>query len=162
MKIEVVVGFTFVEREHTKGSSHKLYIHASIVYVCQLYNELCVTEICSRFGKIEGVKILPQRYPNIGVAAFIDFYSIQSAIDAKEAKHKISGCDIRTNFKSKPADSTQRKWQESPSIEKKEKQEKARGHERYQEREGMSLKIFQFVCVHIVTIGGVLSSLVAC
>lgn len=108
------------------------------------------------------MKILPQRYPNIGVAAFIDFYSIQSAIDAKEAKHKINGCDIRTNFKSKPADSTQRKWQESPSIEKKEKQERARGHERYQEREGMSLKIFQFVCVHIVTIGGLLSSLVAC
>ena len=98
------------------------------------------------------MKILPQRYPNIGVAAFIDFYTKESAIDAKDAKHKISGCDIRTNFKSKPAENPmQRKWPESTSIEKQEKQGKTRGHQRYKEREGMSLKISQSVCVHVVS-----------
>lgn len=114
----------------------------------------CSCAVPDRFGKIEGVKILPQRYPNIGVAAFIDFYSVQSAIEAKEAKHKIGGCDIRTNFKSKPTekfDATQRKWQENLSTEKPEKRDKSRGHERYNEREGMhsSTKRFASLCAQI-------------
>ena len=50
---------------------------------------------------MEGVKILPQRYPNQGVAAFIDFYDVRSAVEAKEAKIVYGGCDLRTNFKTK-------------------------------------------------------------
>ena len=132
---------------------YRAYIICFSVFLC------CVSD---RFGKIEGVKILPQRYPNIGVAAFIDFYSVQSAIEAKEAKHKISGCDIRTNFKSKPTekfDATQRKWQENLSTEKPEKRDKSRGHERYNEREGMhsSARRFASLCAHnLFATGGVL------
>ena len=57
-----------------------------------------------RYGKVEGVKILPQRYPNQGVAAFIDFYDVRSALEAKEAKIVYGGCDLRTNFKTKPTE----------------------------------------------------------
>lgn len=62
--------------------------------------------ICTyyRYGKIEGVKILPQKYPNIGVAAFIDFYDVKSATVAKEAKHRLEGHELRTNYKSNPGD----------------------------------------------------------
>lgn len=54
-----------------------------------------------RYGKVEGVKILPQRYPNQGVAAFIDFYDVRSAVEAREAKIVYQGCELRTNFKTK-------------------------------------------------------------
>ena len=47
------------------------------------------------------MKILPQRYPNQGVAAFIDFYDVRSAVDAKDAKIVYEGCELRTNFKTK-------------------------------------------------------------
>ena len=47
---------------------------------------------------------MPQKYPNIGVAAFIDFYDIRSATDAKEAKHRLDGHELRTNFKNNPGD----------------------------------------------------------
>lgn len=50
---------------------------------------------------MEGVKILPQRYPNIGLAAFVDFADVRSAIAAKEAKLRMSGVELRTNFKTK-------------------------------------------------------------
>ena len=56
-------------------------------------------DISSRFGKIEGVKILPQRFPNTSLAAFIDFQSEKSAREAQEAKIEIKGCEIRTNYK---------------------------------------------------------------
>lgn len=65
--------------------------------------------ICSRYGKIEGVKILPQRYPNIGLAAFIDFFDVKGAIEAKEAKHKIGNTELRTNFKTKAGDKFDRR-----------------------------------------------------
>lgn len=101
----------------------------------------------SRYGKIEGVKILPQRYPNLGVAAFIDFYDVRSAIDAKEAKIVFQGCELRTNFKAKPTEKFEHptrkeapasaKRQESPEKETKDKdKEKARGNERYNGRDG--------------------------
>ena len=54
-----------------------------------------------RYGKVEGVKILPQRYPNQGVASFVDFFDVRSAIDAKDAKIVYKGYDLRTNFKTK-------------------------------------------------------------
>ena len=53
---------------------------------------------------MEGVKILPQRYPNQGVAAFVDFYDVRSAVDAKEDKIVYGGCELRTNFKTKPTE----------------------------------------------------------
>lgn len=55
--------------------------------------------LLNRFGKIEGVKILPQKYPNIGVAAFVDFFDVKGAIDAKESKLKWNGSELRANFK---------------------------------------------------------------
>lgn len=64
---------------------------------CQI--NLC--SLLSRYGKVDGVKILPQRYPNQGVAAFIDFYDVRSAVEAKEAKIVYGGCELRTNFKTK-------------------------------------------------------------
>ncbi len=57
-----------------------------------------------RHGKIEGVKILPQKYPKIGVAAFIDFYDVISATEAKEAKHVLCGQELRTNYKANPGE----------------------------------------------------------
>ena len=50
------------------------------------------------------MKILPQKYPNIGVAAFIDFYDIKSATEAKDANHKLQGHELRTNFKANPGE----------------------------------------------------------
>lgn len=81
---------------------------------------LC-TLIC-RYGKIEGVKILPQKYPNIGVAAFIDYFDVKSATEAKEAKHKLNGQELRTNFKSNPGD--KHDYGSSRSHDSKEKQDK--------------------------------------
>ncbi len=79
-----------------------------------------------RFGKIEGVKILPQKYPNIGVAAFIDYFDVKSATEAKEAKHKLNGQELRTNFKANPGDKHDHGG--SRSHDSKEKQDK---RERY-------------------------------
>ena len=91
---------------------------------------------------MEGVKILPQRYPNLGVAAFIDFYDVRSAIDAKEDKIVFKGCELRTNFKAKPTEkyehssrkdvSVAGKRQESPEKEKdtKDTSKESRGNER--------------------------------
>ena len=47
------------------------------------------------------MKILPQKFPNVGVAAFVDFYDVQSAIKAHDFQHKLGGNDLRTNFKAK-------------------------------------------------------------
>lgn len=74
-----------------------------------------------RFGKIEGVKILPQKYPNIGVAAFIDFYDVKSATEAKETKHTLNGQELRTNFKSNPGEKY-----DGSKPQDKEKQERYR------------------------------------
>ena len=75
-----------------------------------------------RYGKIEGVKILPQKYPNIGVAAFIDYFDVKSATEAKEAKHKLNGHELRTNFKANPGDKHDHGG--SKSHDSKEKQDK--------------------------------------
>lgn len=79
------------------------------------------------------MKILPQKYRNIGVAAFIDFYDVRSASQAHEAKHKLEGCDVRTNYKSKPTERFDReslrrdnRWSEGPGAEKEEKATGAR------------------------------------
>ena len=45
--------------------------------------------------------MLPQKFPNVGVAAFIDFYDVQSAMKAHDFQHKLGGNDLRTNFKAK-------------------------------------------------------------
>ena len=45
------------------------------------------------------MKILPQRFPNIGVAAFIDFVEVKGAVEAKESKLKWNGNELRANFK---------------------------------------------------------------
>lgn len=42
---------------------------------------------------------MPQKYPNIGVAAFVDFFDVKSAIEAKESKLKWNGNELRANFK---------------------------------------------------------------
>lgn len=81
---------------------------------------------------MEGVKILPQKYPKIGLAAFVDFYDVRSAVDAKEAKHKLNGQELRTNFKAKQSekfgDSGHRKWSDDEQEGKKGNE-----HRRYQE-----------------------------
>lgn len=46
MKMEVMVGFTFVEKGYTKGSSHKLYIHASIgMFVSCIMNSVLLKSV---------------------------------------------------------------------------------------------------------------------
>lgn len=65
------------------------------------YNIIVIVPSYVRFGKIEGVKILPQKFPNIGVAAFVDFYDVQSAIKTHNFQHQLGGNDLRTNFKAK-------------------------------------------------------------
>lgn len=47
---------------------------------------------------------MPQKYPKIGVAAFVDFYDVKSAVEAKDAKHKLNGQELRTNFKAKQSE----------------------------------------------------------
>lgn len=42
---------------------------------------------------------MPQKFPNIGVAAFVDFFDVKGAIDAKEAKLQWNGSELRANFK---------------------------------------------------------------
>ena len=42
-----------------------------------------------RFGKVEGIKLLPQRYPKMGLAAFIDFYERDAAVEAHNTEIKI-------------------------------------------------------------------------
>ena len=79
-----------------------------------------------RFGKIEGVKILPQKYPNIGVAAFIDFYDVQSAIEARDTKHKLGGNELRTNFKAKATekfDTSKKRVSDSSEKPNKDRQQ---------------------------------------
>ena len=119
-----------------------------------------MTHLCStRYGKIEGVKILPQRYPNIGLAAFIDFLDVKSAIEAKEAKHKIGSTELRTNFKTKTAEKFEPsarkeggKWHDGQGEGEKHestKSEKSRGHERYKTKLLVlfdHLFHFDFVC----------------
>lgn len=63
---------------------------------------------------------MPQKYPNIGVAAFIDYFDVKSATEAKEAKHKLSGQELRTNFKSNPGDKLD--YGSGKSHDSKEKQ----------------------------------------
>jgi RNA recognition motif-containing protein len=112
-----------------------------------------IKELFTKYGKVEGVKILPQRYPNQGVAAFIDFYDVRSAVEAKEAKIVYGGCELRTNFKTKsterfdkygdhsrrddfgkePPYSGKRSPSPPPEREKErnKEKEKSRGKERY-------------------------------
>lgn len=101
-------------------------------------DEAAIKDYFSKYGKIEGVKILPQRYPNIGLAAFIDFFDVKGAIEAKEAKHKIGNTELRTNFKTKAGDKFDRreggKWRDSQGEGEKHesaKSEKSRGRDRY-------------------------------
>ena len=85
-----------------------------------------VAHCVQRFGKIEGVKILPQKYPNVGVAAFIDFCDVQSAIEAHETQHKLGGNDLRTNFKAKATekyDANKKRVNESPEKASKDQQQ---------------------------------------
>ncbi len=80
---------------------------------------------------MEGVKILPQKYPKIGVAAFVDFFDVRSAVEAKEAKHKLNGQELRTNFKSKQSE----KFEEKKLSDDDEVVEdrKSNDHQRYQD-----------------------------
>lgn len=73
----------------------------TIPLVCPLLRISQFIFFLFRYGKVEGVKILPQRYPNQGVAAFIDFYDVRSAVEAREDKIVYQGCELRTNFKTK-------------------------------------------------------------
>lgn len=60
---------------------------------------------------------MPQKYPNLGVAAFIDFYDVKSAIEARDTKHKLGGNELRTNFKAKTTerfDTNKKRMNETP------------------------------------------------
>lgn len=77
------------------------------------------------------MKILPQRYPNLGVAAFVDFFDVRSAIEAKESKLKLMGCELRTNYKSKQPSG---RFERKEDSAEKDKPEKSRDVDRYCER----------------------------
>lgn len=118
----------------------------------------CLLPFLSRFGKVEGVKVLPQRYPNIGVAAFIDFHDVKSAIEAKDAKLRIGNCELRTNFKFERQSQMLPKWLEGPIAEKplkpekQEKSEKARAHERYRESSLLHSFIGKYFCCFVLSV----------
>ncbi len=79
---------------------------------------------------MEGVKILPQKYPKIGLAAFVDFYDVRSAVEAKEARHKLNGQELRTNFKSKQSEKfEEKKVSDDDEVEDR----KSNDHQRYQD-----------------------------
>lgn len=105
------------------------YLHCKLLIKLSFISFLCC--LYNRFGKVEGVKILPQKYPNIGVAAFIDFYDIKSAIEAKEAKHKMKGCELRTNFKAKPTEKFEGRSRPHDGLLIDDKQESTRESARY-------------------------------
>jgi len=44
---------------------------------------------------------LPQRYPGQGIAAFVDFYDVHSAVDTVQSAQTFSGREIRVNYKFK-------------------------------------------------------------
>ena len=85
-----------------------------------------VIPFCYRFGKIEGVKILPQKFPNMGVAAFVDFHDVQSAIKTHNFQHKLGGNDLRTNFKAKANEHYKNRMNESPEKAGRDPQEAQR------------------------------------
>ena len=94
-----------------------------------------------RYGKVETVKLLPQKHGSTGLAAFIDFYDIEAAKDARNDDIKIKvhwytlcnrlvisvssthmqGNDVRTNYKSvrpetKEGKEHSRRYYNSPDI----------------------------------------------
>lgn len=81
-----------------------------------------ITDYFSRFGKVEGVHILPQRYPGQGIAAFVDFYDVHAAVDAVQTAHTISGREIRVNYKFKDGGGPRfGRHEQSPSRHEKER-----------------------------------------
>lgn len=55
------------------------------------------------------------------MAAFIDYYDVKSATEAKETKHKLDGHELRTNFKANPGDKLDHDRDGSRSHDSKEK-----------------------------------------
>lgn len=86
-----------------------------------------------RFGKVEGVHILPQRYPGQGIAAFVDFYDVHAAVDAVQTAHTISGREIRVNYKFKDGGGGPRfgRHEQSPSRHDKERYSDKKTQRRY-------------------------------
>ena len=52
-----------------------------------------------KFGRVERVKILPQKGPNL--SAFVDFEQRDDAMDAHESEHRYEGALLRTDYNSR-------------------------------------------------------------
>ena len=65
------------------------------------------------------------------MAAFIDFYDIKSATEAKEAKHKLHGHELRTNFKAGPGERRDSGGTRSHDRERHEERRDREERERY-------------------------------
>ncbi|XP_073426313.1 msx2-interacting protein-like isoform X2 [Dendrobates tinctorius] len=57
-----------------------------------------IMEHFTRYGHVENVTILPKRGPHGGVAAFVDFATIESAHKAHNAVNKMGDRDLRTDY----------------------------------------------------------------
>lgn len=91
---------------------------------------------------------MPQKYPNVGVAAFIDFHDIPSAIKAHESQHSLDGNELRTNFKAKGA----KRYDDSEKSVNDSSFKADRGRQQTQERYVyiMSCSLFHkwaFLCI---------------
>lgn len=97
------------------------------------YLALTYNSCTCRFGKVEGVHILPQRYPGQGIAAFVDFYDVHAAVDAVQTAHTISGREIRVNYKFKDGGGGPRfgRHEQSPSRHDKERYGDKKTQRRY-------------------------------
>ena len=57
-----------------------------------------IKDYFSKWGRVEAVKKLPKKDPSGGLAAFIDFESMEAAVSCHQDKHMIGRQEIRTDY----------------------------------------------------------------
>jgi len=60
-----------------------------------------LTEFFSKYGKVETVKILPQKPSQSALSAFVDFLELDDAVKAHEDQKEMGGNVIRSDYNSR-------------------------------------------------------------
>ena len=71
------------------------------LWVGNLPDDMSESEIkdyFTKWGRVEAVKKLPKKDPSGGLAAFIDFESMEAAVSCHQDKHMIGRQEIRTDY----------------------------------------------------------------
>lgn len=71
------------------------------LWVGNLPDDMSESEIkdyFSKWGRVDAVKKLPKKDPSGGLAAFIDFESMEAAVSCHQDKHMIGRQEIRTDY----------------------------------------------------------------